>query len=647
MYHRLFGRRPVLRRLSPLLFSACLASCTGAIGPAEGPGGSVGGHVGGTAGQGGRASGAGGNAGATGNAGAPGGVGGLEATSLLPADVRRLTNAEYDSSVQALLGTSQRLAATTFPPDSAQSGYTLNEGQVVASVMAKQLDAAAVALVAEARKNGQMATLAPCANATSQGATCAATFITSFGAAAYRRALTADEQSGLLTVYQVGASNGGAYADGIDLVARAILQSPGFLYITELGDPSATGPTIDLTPDELASTMAYLLTAAPPDQMLLDSAAGGLLSDPTERESQARRLLLGTATSPPAPGAQGRMVRLIREWLEIDGIGQEGKDTNWYPDFTSLNAAAVMDAEATSFIAEVLDDQGTVQELLSAPWTMINPGNAVTAQDVSNYYSKFYGVTPGTGETSLAGALGGARIGILNQGAFPATYAHASTSAPVLRGVAIMRRLACINVPDPTTINLTVPPPPAADPSMPKTTRDLFDVHGNTGGGGSSGSSNSVTCATCHISIDAFGFAFEGYDGMGEYRTIDLDQNGAMHLGMEKVASTRPQAVNGYEYLPINTASTVTGGGADLNASYADSNALAMALSVSSEVAQCVATHVFRGSTGRSDSTGNFTPSELAFQNIWSQLSPEDRGKFAEIVIAYVASPLFAQRRIP
>ena len=35
----------------------------------------------------------------------------------------------------------------------------------------------------------------------------------------------------------------------------------------------------------------------------------------------------------------------------------------------------------------------------------------------------------------------------------------------------------------------------------------------------------------------------------------------------------------------------------------------------------------------------------MAFQTIWSQLSPEKRGNVVEIVVAYVRSPLFSQRR--
>ncbi|HEY5090745.1 MAG TPA: DUF1592 domain-containing protein, partial [Polyangia bacterium] len=444
------------------------------------------------------------------------------------------------------------------------------------------------------------------------------------------------EAANLTKVYQAavtGDTGSSPYNDGIDLVTRTILQSPGFLYITELGPdaPSTdpTNPTVALTPYEIAATLSYLLTASPPDQTLTTAAQMGMLSTPDQLEAQARRLLGGT------PGAPARLVRVVREWLGIDSIGQIAKDMNWYPDFASLKAASVMDAEATSFINEVLQkNTGTVAELLGASWTIVNPTATVKAADISSYYSKFYGVTAGTGETSLAGAKGGARVGILNQGAFPAVYAHASTSAPVFRGVAVERRVTCIAVPDPSSLNITVPPPPAPDASNPETTRALFNVHGTTPG-----------CTGCHIGIDAFGFTFEGYDGMGEFRTIDADSKGTAHLGAEKVTSTRSQAIGGYEYLPIDTATTIASTGTDIDGSYADSNALGTALAGSASVASCLATQLFRASTGRSDSTGARTDGETAFQSFWQQLPAASRGNIAEILIAYIRSPLFVQRR--
>jgi hypothetical protein len=583
----------------------------------------------------GNSSGAGGSGG-TGGSGSSGGAGGGGTTSLLQTDVRRLTNAEYDSSVAALLGTKLTPAASSFSADSTQSGYTLNEGQVVASQMAKDLDTAAIALVTEARGNGKLAALSPCTDPTHSGATCAATFVSTFGAQVYRRPVTGDEASNLATVYQAsvtGDTGSSPYNDGIDLITRTMLQSPGFLYITELG-PSApsSDPSITLTPFEMASTMSYLLSAGPPDATLMAAASSGNLSTPDQLETQARRLLT-TSTS----GSPGRLVRLVREWMGLSATGQIAKDMNWYPDFASLNAAAMMDDETNSFVNEVLQKKtGTVSELLSAPWTIINPTTTLTASAISTYYSKFYGVTGTSGETSLAGAKGGARIGILNQGAFSSVYAHASTSGPVLRGVAVERRVACIPVPDPSTLMITVPPPPAPDASNPETTRALFNVHGTTPG-----------CAKCHTNIDAFGFTFEGYDGMGEYRTIGADSKGTVHLGGEKVTSIRSQAIGGFEYLPIDTTSgTLAGTGTDLDGtSFADSNALATALSGSASVASCAATQLFRGSTGRSDATGALTDSEMAFQTIWSALSADKQGNIAEILVAYIRSPLFAQRR--
>ncbi|HVV49870.1 MAG TPA: DUF1592 domain-containing protein [Polyangia bacterium] len=620
------GRFKTLSGATALVASLALGCAGAGYNPTiTGTGGSgSGGGNGGTSG--------GGTSGGTSGGGATGTGGGMDTSTFLEADVRRLTNAEYDATVQALFGTKQTPAASTFAADSTQSGYTLNEGQVVASQMAKQLDAAAVSLVTEARSNGTLAKLSPCSSPTTQGATCAATFVSTFGAQVYRRPVTSDEAANLAAVYQTavtGDTGSSPYNDGIDLVTRTMLESPGFLYVTELGpNPPSTDDTVTLTPYELASTMSYLLTAGPPDATLTQAAAGGQLSTPDQLEAQARRLLASS------PGATARLVRLVREWLGIDSIAQIAKDTNWYPDFTSLNAAAVMDDETTSFISEVLNkNTGTVGELLGAGYTIINPTSTVTASAISNYYSKFYGVTGSAGETSLTGAKGGARVGILNQGAFNAVYAHASTSAPVLRGVAVMRRVACIPVPDPSTLKIAVPPPPPPDASNPETTRALFDVHGTTSG-----------CAQCHAAIDAFGFTFEGFDGMGEYRTIDADSKGTVHLGAEKVASTRSQAIGGYEYLPINTATTVTGTNTDLDAAFADSNALATALAASPTVASCAPIQLFRGSTGRSDATGALTPSEMAFQTVWSQLPAAKQGNIVEILIAYIRSPLFTQR---
>ena len=593
--------------LSSPLFVGCVSDAGHGPGDASGSGGRGSGGNGSPGSGGNRGSGSssgsggavvsgsgGANPGSGGGSGSGGatGSGGSAADALLPARIRRLTDAEYDAAVQALLGTSQAIGGNLFPPDSRQSGYTVNDAQRVDPVLAKQLSDAATTLVTEARGNGKLAGLAPCSNATSGGEACATTFIKSFGAAAYRRTLTADEVSSLVTIYHAGA-DGAAYNDGIDLIARAVLQSAGFLYVTEIGDGTsapATGAMVTMTPTEIASSLAFLLTSAPPDSTLM--AAANQLGDPDMREQQARRLL-------KTPAAQTGLVRLVREWLGIDGIDGIAKDSTVYPKFASVKDDMV--AESQDFVREVMvNSTGTVNELLSANWTIAGPALAAV-----------YGVQgASSGRTSLASV---GRRGILNQGAFLSVYAHASESGPVFRGVAIMRRVACMSLGSPTALNISVVPP-MPDPN--KTTRDRFATH-----------VSDPLCAGCHDSIDSFGFTFEKYDGMGMARPV---------------VNGQPTENN----QPVVTATTFGDKDdqqkMDFDGSYADSDALAMALANSGDVRTCMARQVFRASSGRSDSLA--VDPEQAFVDQWSQLPADKQGNIIETLVAYVRSPAFTMR---
>ncbi len=484
------------------------------------------------------------------------------------------------------------MATATFPPDSrqgifARGGYTLNEAQRVDPILAKQLSDGAIALVAEARGNGKLASQAPCANATTGGEACARTFIQTFGAKAFRRPLTDPEITAFLVVYRVGAT-GGTYNDGIDLIVRAALQSAGFLYMTEIGDgTAAAGANITLTPDESSSVLSYLLTSSPPDDVLVTMARTGGLADAAGREAQARRLLGLTS-------GQDAMVGFVREMFSVDQISVTDKDTIAYPMFAGAKNAIT--AESTNFVREVLTKStGTIEELLSANWTIAD----ATLAGV-------YGVTSaGTARTSLA-TVG--RRGILNQAAFLSIFAHASESGPVLRGVAIMRQVACMPLRSPTELNIDVTPPPF---DATKTMRQRFSDH-----------ATDPLCAACHASIDGFGFAFETFDGMGAARPL---------------ANGKPTEHG----LPVDTAVVIAG--TDFDGNYANSNALAVAMAGSAQVRTCLARQVFRYSTGRSDDS--VKGSEDAFVQFWKQLPAAQQGSVLESLVAYVKNPTFIQRR--
>lgn len=491
---------------------------------------------------------------------------------MLPARIRRLTDAEFDTSVKDLLGMDSTFGAS-FTPDTRQDGFTRNDAQRVDPVFITQLDAAAKSLASQVNVDQ----IAPCANATDATASqmCARTFLKTFATKAYRRPASDAEVDALMTVYGAGA-DGAAYADGIQLAVQAVLESPGFLYTTEIN------PTLD--DYEIASAISYLVTGAPPDQDLLKSAANGELHDAAVRGKHVDRLLMTDAASK-------QIVRQVEEWLGIDRITETAKDSTVYPDYAGLRDA--MKHEADAFVSDVMWKGSTgVSELMSADWT---PAEDSLARMYLGDGQQPQRTDDRVSLTSVR------RRGILNQGAFLSVYAHAQETAPVLRGVAVLRRVACIDIPAPSSLNINIVPP-VADPQ--KTTRERFAIH-----------SQDPACAACHTKIDAIGFTFEGLDGMGKARTTE---NGK----------------------PIDS-STMLAGGLSFDGSYPDAAALAMQISTSSELQQCFARKLFHSAAARDTSSEK---TEAAFMAQVGALPAASQGKFADVLRAFVSSDLFIQR---
>ena len=91
-------------------------------------------------------------------------------------------------------------------------------------------------------------------------------------------------------------------------------------------------------------------------------------------------------------------------------------------------------------------------------------------------------------------------MGVLTQLGFLAQY-----DIPVRRGLAVRKRLLCLNVADPPD---DVPPLDGADPNL--TTREKFAQH-----------TEDPTCAACHALLDPIGFGFEHFDEHGVWRDTE------------------------------------------------------------------------------------------------------------------------------
>lgn len=395
------------------------------------------------------------------------------------AGIRRLTQAELETAASGLLGVSAVQLATAMGNDNRQSGFTRNADQRVGSVQADALWQAAQALARDAVAT-RLTTLAPCANSAGDDS-CAQGFIRTFAKRAFRREVTPAEETALMTVYRAGQT-GATYGAGIELTIAAVLQSPSFLYVTELGADGASEVTT-LSGEEIATHLALLFTGAPADDALMSAGRSGALATAAGRE-QAARALLGT------PAARRQVERLVLEWVGADVVDTVGKDTTVFPEWPLVRTDML--AESRAIVeAVIFEGDGRLESLLTTSQTTVTPALA-----------SFYSLT-GSGPVTQPAY----RRGLLLAGGFTAANAHFSDTAPIKRGAIVRKKLLCQELPLPSSvgINIVVPAP---DPSL--TTRERFSVH-----------SSNATCAGCHKMLDPIGFALETFDAVGRHRTTE------------------------------------------------------------------------------------------------------------------------------
>lgn len=498
---------------SALLAVACTADVTGNA-PGSGPNGSTGG----SAATGGASAVAGSS-----DLGNPPKVPGAPAVeSAGPLPLLRLTHREYSNTMAELLGDTTK-PGTTFEPDSpGASGY--QAPGTVATETARGYMAAAETLAATAITSKKLAI--PCAAPADAAAetTCVTTLIKDFGAKAYRRALVQGEIDDLVKLFLKAKTLGFNFQDAVTHTVEAMLQSPNLLYHWEIGN---TPPTRDpenaalvaLTPDQLASRLAYFLWESPPDAALQMAAQSGQLATAEGLKAQAVRLLADDNR------ARRALFNFHRQWLHIDNL--EDLDPG-----TDLGLQLGQELEA--FVASVfVAGDGSLKSLLTAPYTF---ANASTAPE--------YGLTAnGSGFTQVP-LDPTQRLGVLMQVPFLRTNGIAP---PVRRGLVVYRQLLCGEIPAPPP---NVPKPEADSPST--TTRERFAKHAEQ------------ACATgCHALFDPWGFAFENFDSLGHYRTQEngktVDASGELQAGGVIGGTTPKQAVvsfkNGLELVNALAAS--------------------------------------------------------------------------------------------
>jgi len=480
-----------IKKLGALVLIGALPACTGLAGDPNGLGSpDINGASGGTSapmgGAGGPAS---ATAGATGSAGGPAMT--VPATLNLTGSpkffrVIRLTNDQWANSVQSIFALSAptTLAANFQAPVSGNNDFDNNE--LVLDVSERtwpDFQAASEALA-------DQVTASDAVLAKVYSGKDAAGFISTLGRRAYRRPLTTAEQATYLTLFNSGANLMGsrsAFAKGASLVIRAMLQSPFFLYRTEL---SAAGQP--LSTFEIAAKLSLWLRNTTPNDALLDAAANSTSLASADGAVALAKTMLDEPTAGPV------MRKFHGQLLHLDlfsGITKAG--------VSSFNPAIAPElAESSYLFFDKLFTSGKgVQDIFLSTTGFVGPnmaavyGNGVTA--------------PSSGYTEQN--LGPNRVGYFTQLPYLMYWARNGEPDSIHRGVTLNLDVLCA----------TLGPPALAIPTLPaklagETNRVVVDK--TTSGCGQ----------LCHNAmINPIGFAFEHYDGMGQYRTTEKDITGA------------------------------------------------------------------------------------------------------------------------
>ena len=377
-----------------------------------------------------------------------------------PHALRRLTVLEYKNTIRDLLGVN--LSDTDrrgFSADQVVHGGFASGAPLVTSVDSRQfLDVSAK--VAEAATADMAKLMPPGCGAPAAPAEegCINKFLEQFGTRAFRRPISPAEVGMFVGLYkQVRATGPVTYAEGVQDVLLAILQSPEFLYRWELdGQPIVenTG-LIKFGPYEVASRLSYFLWASMPDDTLFQAAKAGTLATPEQIGAQAQRMLKDEKAS-------DGLRDFHMQWLAIYGVDELEKDgifTTYTPE-----VAKAMLAEASAFIDATMrapDATGKLEALFTSSTSYIN-------EDLA----KHYGVTGVTGADFKKTALPPTqRAGILTQGAYLARHSKENDSFPIARGVHILNQVLCQDIPEPM---LTLPPAP--EQQKARSARDLDDL---------------------------------------------------------------------------------------------------------------------------------------------------------------------------
>lgn len=307
-----------------------------------------------------------------------------------------------------------------------------------------------------------------------------------FAERAWRRPVADAELDRYVKLMEEELAAGENFRSAHRAAMTGVLASKNFYYLEE---GSADQRREKLNDWELASRLSYFLWSSMPDESLFAAARDGSLHRSEVLRSQLQRML-----------ADRKIERFTesfpKQWLQLHRVGAFPPDPELYPDYDKwLEQSLVL--ETTGYFGEVFSKNLPLREFLVSDWTMLNPRLAM-------HYGLPKPATPSLQRVTLR--PDDHRGGLLTQGAILSLTSDGTRHRPVHRGVWVSEAVFGRTPP---------PPPPNVEPleptpsNQPKATiRMQLEAH-----------ATHAICASCHRKIDPLGFAFDGFDAIGRWRT--------------------------------------------------------------------------------------------------------------------------------
>lgn len=307
-----------------------------------------------------------------------------------------------------------------------------------------------------------------------------------FAEGAWRRPVKKEELEQYLNSYLTERKAGEKTADAYRVALQGVLTSRHFIYLVE-GDTVARERLSDT---ELASRLSYFLWSSMPDNGLLAAGKSGTLKAEGLKKEVDRML---------ADSKANRFVEdFTRQWLQLHRVGMFPPDKKLYPNYDAWLEES-MRAEPVEFFREMFAKNISIDGFIHADWTVANAR-------LCDFYGLPEPKSSGFQRVSLKPE--DHRGGLLTMGAVLGLTSDGTRHRPVHRGVWVSEAI----------FGKTPPPPPAnvsaiepSPPESPKATlRQKIEAH-----------RNNANCAACHAKIDPLGLAWDNYDAIGQWRTLE------------------------------------------------------------------------------------------------------------------------------